>query len=186
MSMKGSLWRSAACVWSPVAVAIVPLRTPFRPAPWHLAFCAHLASVLCVCLLLTSPPGIVPPQHPCTQLRSDVLPRTVENFLRLVTGDMSRDTPEELCYRTTVFHTVLPGQMVVGGDILVSAGGWAHICVAIRIVVRLRQGNDGTGQPVSIYGGTFEDEGFPVKVCHHVRREPLLRSYPGANARNPA
>ena len=76
------------------------------------------------------------------ELFADVVPRTAENFRCLCTGErgVGRFSKRPLHYRRSVFHRIIPGFMLQGGDITAA---------------------NGTGGE-SIYGRKFADENFTL------------------------
>eukprot|EP00826_Nyctotherus_ovalis_P007775 TRINITY_DN11987_c0_g1_i1.p1 TRINITY_DN11987_c0_g1~~TRINITY_DN11987_c0_g1_i1.p1 ORF type:complete len:173 (-),score=41.04 TRINITY_DN11987_c0_g1_i1:66-584(-) len=86
--------------------------------------------------------GSVPAGRIIFKLRSDVVPKTAENFRCLCTGEKGLGkSGKPLHYKGCSFHRILPEFVCQGGDF--TAG-------------------NGTGGE-SIYGTTFEDENFKLK-----------------------
>ncbi|KAJ0247238.1 Peptidyl-prolyl cis-trans isomerase CYP21-1 [Hirschfeldia incana] len=78
-------------------------------------------------------------------LYGNVVPKTVENFRALCTGENGKaSNGKPLHYKGTQFHRIVSGFVVQGGDII-------H--------------DDGKGSE-SIYGGAFPDENFKAKHSH--------------------
>ncbi|KAJ8530271.1 hypothetical protein K7X08_037106 [Anisodus acutangulus] len=78
-------------------------------------------------------------------LYGQVVPKTVENFRALCTGEMGKTADGiSLHYKGKPLHRIIPGFMIQGGDIV---------------------SGDGRGN-ISIYGGPFPDENLKIKHSH--------------------
>ncbi|KAJ8572191.1 hypothetical protein K7X08_008702 [Anisodus acutangulus] len=78
-------------------------------------------------------------------LYGQAVPKTVENFRALCTGEMGKTADGiSLHYKGKPLHRIIPGFMIQGGDIV---------------------SGDGRGN-ISIYGGPFPDENLKIKHSH--------------------
>ncbi|MDD9950195.1 MAG: peptidylprolyl isomerase [Zetaproteobacteria bacterium] len=84
--------------------------------------------------------GTQKPGRIVMELDADIVPRTAKNFLELCKGYQKKDG-KKIGYKDSIFHRVIPGFMLQGGD-------FTH--------------HNGTGGE-SIYGRKFADENFTSK-----------------------
>ena len=107
--------------------------------------------------------SIVPAGQIVFELYDDTVPRTARNFRELCTGQ------NNFGYRGSIFHRVIPGFMLQGGD-FTKGNVWkatldplALLAPYFHGIVDLHQWTNflaqGTGGK-SIYGNRFEDENF--------------------------
>ena len=99
------------------------------------------------------------------ELYDDVVPKTVENFRALCTGEKG------FGYQNSKFHRVIPQFMLQGGDF--TRGNVCHwrTCSTTKRLANFQQGTGGK----SIYGEKFSDENF--KLTHN---KPFLLSMANA------
>ncbi|KAL4569685.1 hypothetical protein LXL04_025327 [Taraxacum kok-saghyz] len=92
-------------------------------------------------------------------LYGEVVPKTVENFRALCTGEFGKGkSGKALHYKGIPFHRIIPGFMIQGGDTVYGNG----------------RGNE------SIYGGVFCDENFKIKHSH-AGMVAMVNSGPNSN-----
>ncbi|CCW68236.1 unnamed protein product [Phytomonas sp. Hart1] len=94
------------------------------------------------------------------ELYTDTVPKTAENFRALCTGEKGKGrSGKPLHFKNSIFHRVIPGFMIQGGD--------------------LTRGNGSGGE--SIYGTTFRDETFAGKAGKHTGLGCLSMANSGPN-----
>merc|ERR1712194_610265 len=91
-------------------------------------------------------------------LYKDTVPKTVENFRALCTGEKAAEDPA-LSYKGCVIHRVIEGFMMQGGD--------------------TTMGNGSGGK--SIYGEKFADENLTISKDAHTKRGLLSMANAGPN-----
>jgi cyclophilin family peptidyl-prolyl cis-trans isomerase len=89
------------------------------------------------------------------ELFANVVPRTAENFRSLCCVGSNRNN---LTFKKSKFHRVIPGFMCQGGDIT-KGDGTLSLALTTQTLTRRALGTGGE----SIYGVTFKDESFTLK-----------------------
>lgn len=64
------------------------------------------------------------------ELARDIMPRTVDNFCRLVTGD----SPAGRCYKGTKIHKIAKEVAIMAGDVVNNDGSGSHSAGATRFI----------------------------------------------------